>query len=149
MEWTTPEYQHHEKSREWYAIAGVIIFGVLVAEIILRDVLLIILTILGTIAFLLIGMRHPKDIHVEISSGGIRIDEEPHPFPSIQAFAVVESIGGYKLILQSTKRFTPYMIVPLAHDVDPHEVRDLLVKKLPEEDLHEPFSHLLFERLGF
>ncbi len=149
MEWITPEYRHYEKSREWYAVVGIIVVGALIGEIILGEVTLIILTILGTIAFLLIGMRHPQDLHVEISPAGIRIQGVLHPFPSIHGFAVVESFGGHKLILESTKRFEPYIIVPLADDVDPHELRDLLAEKLLEEDLKEPVSHLIFERIGF
>ncbi len=149
MEWVTPEYQHYEKSREWYAVVGIIVVGVLAAEVILGEVMLIILTILATVAFLLMAMRHPQDLRVEISRAGVRIGGELHPYPSLHGFAVVESIGGHKLILESTKRFTPYMIVPLGEEVDPHEVRDLLSQQLLEEDLREPVSHILFERLGF
>jgi hypothetical protein len=149
LEWITPEYRHYEKSREWYAVVGVIVVGLLIGEIIMGDITLIILTILATVAFLLLAMRHPQDLRVEISSGGVRIQGVLHPYPSLHGFAVVESFGGHKLILESTKRFTPYMIVPLAEDVDPHEVRDLLEKKLIEEDLREPLSHIIFERLGF
>jgi hypothetical protein len=149
MEWTTPEYQQHAKSREWYVVFGIIVLGILVAETLLGDVMIIILTILATIAFLLVSMRAPKDLHVEISRAGVRIQEVLHPFPSLHSFAVVESLGDHKLILESTKRFEPYIIVPLADDVNPHELRDLLAEKLLEEDLKEPLSHLIFERLGF
>jgi hypothetical protein len=149
MEWTTPEYRHYEKTREWYAVVGIIVLGALIGEIIVGDVMLVILTILATIAFLLMAMRHPQDLHVEISTAGVRIQGELHPYPSLRGFSVVESFGGHKLIIESTKRLTPYIIVPLADDVDPHEVRDLLAQKILEEDLREPFSHLIFERLGF
>jgi hypothetical protein len=149
MEWITPEYRHHEKSQEWYIVFGIIVAGILIGEIILEDIILIILTILGAIAFLLLAMRHPQDLHVEINSGGVSIQGVLHPFPSLHGFAVVESLGDHKLILESTKRFEPYIIVPLADDVDPHELRELLAEKLPEEDLREPVSHLIFERLGF
>ena len=149
MEWITPEYQHYEKSREWYVVVGIVVVGIIAGEIILGEVMLIILTILATIAFLLMAMRHPRDLHVEISPAGVRIQGDLHSFPSLRGFAVVESFGGHKLILESTKRLTPYMIVPLADDVDPHEVRDLLAEKLLEEDLREPLSHIIFERLGF
>lgn len=149
MEWITPEYRHYEKSREWYAVAGIIAAGVLLAEFILGDVMVIILTILIIVAFLLIAVRRPQDLHVEISRAGVRIQGELHPFPSLHSFSVVESFGGHKLILESTKRFTPYMIVPLADDVDPHEVRDLLAENILEEDHREPVSHIIFERLGF
>jgi hypothetical protein len=149
MEWVTAEYQHYEKSREWYAVVGIIIIGIIIAEVVLGEVLLIILTILATIAFLLVSMRHPKDLHVEISPAGVRIQGELHPYPSLHGFAVVESLGDHKLILESTKRLSPYMIVPLADDIDPHEVRDLLAEKILEEDLREPLSHIISERLGF
>jgi len=149
MEWLTPEYRHYEKSREWYAVVGIIVIGVLLAEIILGEIMLIILTILAAVAFLLLAIRHPQDLHVEISRAGVRIDGDLHPYPSLHGFSVVESFGGHKLILESTKRFTPYMIVPLGDEVDPHAVRDLLSEQLLEEDLREPISHILFERLGF
>jgi len=149
MEWVTPEYRHYEKSPEWYAVVGIIVIGVLIAEFILGDVLIIILTVLATVAFFLMAVRHPQDLHVEVSRAGVRIQGILHPLPSLHSFAVVESFGGHKLILESTKRFTPYMIVPLADDVDPHELRDMLAENLLEEDLREPLSHIIFERLGF
>lgn len=149
MEWVTPEYRHYEKTREWYAVAIIVVIGIIIAEVILGEVMLIILTILATIAFFLIAMRRPKDLRIEISRAGVRIGDELHPFPALHSFAVVESLGDHKLILESTKRLTPYMIVPLADEVDPHEVRDLLAEYIIEEDLREPLSHIIFERLGF
>jgi hypothetical protein len=149
MEWITPEYRHYEKTPEWYAVVGIIAVGLIVGEVILGEVMLVILTILATVTFFLVALRHPRDLHVEISRAGVRIDGELHPFPSLHSFAVVESLGGHKLILESTKRLTPYIIVPLADDVDPHDVRDLLAEQILEEDHKEPLSHIIFERLGF
>jgi uncharacterized membrane protein YbaN (DUF454 family) len=149
MEWITPEYTHYEKGRDWYVAVLIVAIGFVVAEAVLGEVILIVVTILATIAFLLLSIRKPQDLHVVLEQGGIRIGDVYHPFSLLQHFAVVESVSEYKIILESTKRFSPYMIVPLAPDIDPEEVRLFLSQKLEEADLREPLSHIIFERLGF
>jgi hypothetical protein len=149
MEWTTPEYTHYEKGRDWYIAVLIIAAGLILAEILLKEILLIIVTILGTIAFLLVALRKPEDLHVSLEETGVRIQQEFYPYSGLQRFSLAPSLSHFVLILESTKRYSPYMIVPLGDDVDPEEVRSYLLKKIEEGDLKEPFSHTIFERLGF
>ena len=53
-----------------------------------------------------------------------------------------------KMILRSKKKILPLIVFPIEgmHHLD---VRDFLLKYLPEVEMHEPVSHKIMEVLGF
>ena len=149
IEWQTPEYIHHEKGRDWYLVAIIIAVGVVAAEVVVGNFLIIVLTIIAITTFLLVAIRKPRIIPVRINASGVRIDTLFYSYAGLKQFSVVESIVVHKLILESTKSLSPYIIIPLGEGVEPDHVRELLKKHIGEIELHEPISHLLLERLGF
>jgi hypothetical protein len=149
MEWETLEHRYTEKTNDWFA-SVVLITGALVAvEFLFNNFLLITLTVVGTFAFLLLAVRRPDLVHVEIRSSGVRMGNTLYPYVSLDGFAVAEYPAERKLLLESNRSLMPLIVIPVPDEIHPDELRDLLAQYLPEKELHESLPHLLFERLGF
>lgn len=149
MEWEILEHRYTEKTNDWYA-SVILIAGALVAiEFLLNNFLLITLTVIGTFAFLLLAVRRPELMHVEVRNSGIRAGNILYPYVSLDGFAIGEYKEGRRLLLESNRRLMPLVVIPVSDDVSADELRDLLAQYLPEKELHESLPHLLFERLGF
>ncbi|OGZ05788.1 MAG: hypothetical protein A2942_00830 [Candidatus Lloydbacteria bacterium RIFCSPLOWO2_01_FULL_50_20] len=149
MEWETLEHKYTEKTNDWYA-SVILITGSLVAvEFLFNNFLLITLTVVGTFAFLLLAVRRPELVSVEVRSSGIRMGNTLYPYVSLDGFAITEHGEERKLLLESNRHLLPLIVVPISDEIYADELRDLLAQYLPEKELHESLPHLLFERLGF
>ncbi|MDO8520543.1 MAG: hypothetical protein Q7S52_00315 [bacterium] len=149
MQWETLEHQYKEKTNDWYA-SVIIIAGALIAiEFFLNNFLLITLTVVGTIAFLLLAVRRPELMHVEVGGRGVRAGNILYPYSSLDGFAIAEYPHERRLLLESNRHFLPLIVIPIPDEVATDDIHDTLVQYLPEKELHESFPHLLFERLGF
>lgn len=149
MEWETLEHRYTEKTNDWFA-SVILITGSLVAvEFLFNNFLLITLTFVGTFAFLLLAVRRPELMHVEVRSSGVRMGNILYPYVSLDGFAVAEYAEEKKLLLESNRHLMPLIVIPIPDTIHQDELRDLLAQYLPEKELHESLPHLLFERLGF
>lgn len=149
MDWETLEHRYIEKTNDWFA-SVILIAGSLVAvEFLFNNFLLIALTVIGTFAFLLLAVRRPALMHVEVRSSGIRAGNTLYPFVSLDGFAIAEYPMEKKLLLESNRNLMPLIVIPIPDEIEQDELRDLIAEYLPEKELHESLPHLLFERLGF
>lgn len=149
MEWEILEHRYVEKTNDWFASVILIAGSLVAAEFLFNDFLLITLTVIGTFAFLLLAVRRPEMMHVEIRPSGIRTGNTLYPFTSLDGFAVVDYKVGRKLLLESNRRLMPLIVIPVPKAIHPDVLRDMLADYLPEKELQESLPHLLFERLGF
>ena len=149
MEWETLEHRYTEKTNDWFASVILIAGSLIAVEFLFNNFLLIMLIAIGTFTFLLLSVRRPEMVHVEVRSSGIRVGNKLHPYVSLDGFSIVQYAEERKLLLESNRHLMPLIIVPIRSDVDHDELHDLLSQYLPEKELHESLPHLLFERLGF
>lgn len=149
MEWETLEHSYSKKTNDWYA-SVILIAGALVAvEFLFNNFLLITLTIVATFALLVLAVRRPELIHVEVRNNGIRVGNTLYPYVSLDGFTIARYHEEERLLLESNRHFMPLIVIPVADTIHPDDLRDLLAQYLPEKELHESLPHLLFERLGF
>lgn len=149
MEWDTLEHRYIKKTNDWYASVIVIAGAVIAVEFLVGNFVLIMLTLIGTIAFLLLVARQPNMMHVEIIKKGIRAGNTLYPFSDLDGFAIAEYEHERRLLLESNRQMVPLYIVPIASEIDADNLREVLSEYIPEKDLREPIPYLLFERLGF
>ena len=96
----------------------------------------------------LYGAKHAPELTIEIGERGIRVDNLLYPYLSLKSFWVTTNAQP-KLMIQSQKTFVPYIILPLAEDVDPLIVREVLLPFIEEQEHVEPLPHRLMDYLGF
>lgn len=149
MEWEALEHSYSEKTNDWYASAILISGSLIAVEFLLNNFLLITLTVIATIAFLLMAAKKPDIVRVQIRKNGIRVGEILYPYQMLEGFSVIEYTPERRLLLQSTRTFMPLIVIHVADEVDVEELHDELAHYLPEKELHESVPQLLMERFGF
>lgn len=150
MHWEVLEHPHIEKGKDWYASVVVITASLGALTIIANNWMLFTIIVLATIAFLLLAARPPELLNVDIRKKGVLVDKSFYPYNTLTHFNIIISNSGeHRIILQAEHFFAPLIIIPIAPEVDPDEVHDLLEEYIPVGELREPFLHMFFEKLGF
>jgi len=76
------------------------------------------------------------------------IGETLFPFLSLESFWIPHDHFPPKLLIKSHKTLMPFFEIYI-DDVDPEEVREILLKYIAETEHHESILKHLLERLGF
>ena len=147
--WETLEYEHKEKSSDWYWALGIIAVSIAITAVILDNVLFAVLILLGTFLAAVFATKKPDVIRCQINDRGVLINRTFYPYRELESFWVEDSFeGGEKLILKSRKTLMPHIIIPIA-DISPESAREALREFLEEEEMSEPLSQKIMELFGF
>ncbi len=147
--WEAPEHRHIEKSADWYWVLGIIATAASVVSIIMGNVLFGVVILLGMATMILVSYKHPRIVPFEITSQGVRVDNDLYLFSSLEAYAIdTSSSDDPQLILRSKHFFMQLLIIPIPEEfID--DIDWMMRTHLPQEHLVEPFSHRLLEFFGF
>ena len=149
VSWQGYEYDHHEKTSDWFWALGIIAISSAVTAIIFKNLLFALLILVGAFAIALFSAKRPHLVHFEISRRGIMIDDTLYPFNTLESFWIDEDEHGHQTLIVKSQRITvPYIIIPLQNAPE-NEMHEILSQQLLEEELHEPISHRILEFFGF
>jgi hypothetical protein len=147
--WEAPEHLHMEKTPDWYWILGILAIAGSVASILMHNILFGMVILLGAVTMMLVSHKKPRTIPYEISTRGIRIDNQLFPYTTLASFSLDEEHPhGAHLLVKSKKMLVPLLIIPVPEEYVVM-LDQLLATKLPEEHLEEPIAHRLLELVGF
>lgn len=149
IEWDAHEYEHRERSADWFWVVGIISVSITVVSIILGNIILGILILIGAITLSIFAKRPPKTLHVIIDQKGIAREKTLYPYETLQSFWIDTEHPHKKIILKSKKLLMPLIIIPLEDNADLEEVREKLSLYITEEYHSLPFIELVLEYLGF
>ena len=143
IEWEAEEYEHQQKTADWYWALGIIAFGFLFTAILLKNFLFAILVLLGSFTLAMFGARRPKTIHAAITARGIQVGATLYPYNNLSHFWInYDPPNVRELYLVSQKTFVPHISIPLGK-ADPNEIREHLLKFLNEEEIEEPIYEVI------
>ena len=146
--WQAYEFEHNEKTPDWFWIVGIIGGTLAVVAVVFNSILFAVLIVMGTISMILFGNKEPYLLDCEINKKGVRVHKTFYPYSNLDEFNVTEGYSP-KLILKSSKTFMPLITIPIA-DVPADEIIDTLSGVIKyEEELREPFAHIIMDYLGF
>jgi hypothetical protein len=148
LEWNAPEHSHVEKTTDWYWAVGIIAITAAGLTVILGNVIFGIFIIVAAGALVVRASKPPKVVHFEINDRGIIVDNILYPFLTLESFWIDAHDRPAKILLKSGKFFMPYISVPI-EEVDPEDVRTILLQYIAETEHVEPVTQKILERLGF
>ena len=134
---------HSQSKRTLYSIVAGLCMGALLIYLFQDNPLLSIIFLLAAVAMVLHSTKEPEPEKIVINHAGVRWGERHHKFKDLRSFWIEYQPGGLKeLILESHKWYLPHIKIPL-EDRSPVQLRNLMIKFLPEEE-HEYsiFDHL-------
>jgi len=149
ISWYAFEYKKREKTVDWYWAVIIISISIIVISVILHNILFALVIILSVFTLLMYSRRDPLMVEVDLGEKGIRVGKDLYPYLSLEAFWV-DSLDedDLKILLKSKKQIMPIISVPIS-EYSHEDVRNFLLEKLEEKELHEPLSQKVMEKLGF
>lgn len=150
--WHNQEYEHREKSPDWFWAVGIITVSAFIIAILFNNYILSILILLGGLCMILFGNKEPEHFRFEINGAGVLIDNVLYPFGTLHSFWVEngDHLGVPSvLLIRSSKPLVPLIHIPLIWDIDPEIVRAHLLEHIPEEQHRGSVSHRIMDFLGF
>lgn len=150
IRWIGYEYEHKEKTADWFWAISIIAICFSAIAIIYSNVLFGIFIIIASITMMLLSKNKPRVIEYVLSPKGIIIDNKLHLYSNLRSFWVETHNRSIPTIFIKTKHnLHGLFIIPLETDAaDPHDIRDYLLQALTEEHIYEPLSHRFMKFLG-
>lgn len=148
IKWSAPEYHHYERSNDWFWAVGIITICITILAFFFGNALFGILILLSAGILIFFVLRVPENVDYEISTRGITVGKELHPFLTLESFWIETRHGEPKIIFKSKKTIMPFIIIPI-HEESVDDVAAVLRNFIEEKELAEPVSHQLMEYLGF
>jgi hypothetical protein len=148
ISWNAPEHIHTEKKSDWYWIVGIITLSIAVVAFIFGNIITGIFVLVAAMTLVIHASKPPRVIYHEINDRGLIIHDTLYPFLELDSFWIPHDEPYPKIILKSRKTFMPFIIVYI-DEIDPEEVREVMLRYIAETEHHEPFLKHVLERLGF
>jgi hypothetical protein len=130
--WRAPEYEVFERDKKWYiymtlALAFVIGYAIYTNGIIMAITFILI----GVVGYIHIN-KAPRTLDFIITRDGLLAGREFFEFDNLLSFWIFYELEGKKVIsLRAKSHLVPYVYIPI-HEEDPVEIREILIKYLPE-----------------
>lgn len=148
IEWDAHEYEHKERSQDWFWAVGIISLSIVVASIIFGNVIFAILVAVSVFALTVFINRPPETVHVVIDEHGITRGKIHYPYSTLESYWLDSDHPHPKIILRSVKLLMPLITVPIGI-MDAEKLDEVLVQFLPEKYHSLPFVEKVLEYLGF
>lgn len=132
LEWTAPEAIKHPKGVVWFAIAGVLIVGLVLYAIRTQSLSMAMAFIVLAGVYVMTHHTETKPITIQITSLGLRVGGQVWEYNKLKAFWIVFKPPYVKTLkLKTTDRVMGELTLQLDGQ-SPATVRELLLKEIPE-----------------
>lgn len=134
ISWEVPEYETHERTRNWYIIAAVIGALLLVYAAITSNFLFAGIIIIGALVIILTDGKVPQKVRISLTDEGVEVGRKFYDYDEIKDFSIVykPKLGVKNLYFEFKTVVKPRLSIPLL-DRDPLIIRDKLLKYLQED----------------
>ena len=146
--WEAPAHFYVEKKTDWYWAVGIITLALAAVALMFGEILTGIFIIVAAVALVLHASKPPQRVYYEVNDRGLVFGDKLYPFLSLDSFWIPHDEPTPKLLLKSRKLFMPLIVIYI-DEVDPEEVREVLLKYIAETEHSEPFLSHVLERFGF
>jgi len=131
--WRSLEYEVQAKSQRWLFWTALLILAIVAWALYTNSpVMAITFILIGVSGYIFINKK-PKVIRFAITEDGLVAGNEIYDYYDIKSFWIFYEPGEIKAVSLILKgKLIPYLHIPLGEE-DPLEIRELLLKYLPEE----------------
>ncbi len=145
--WSAPEYEHKERSRDWYWALGVIVFASAATSAIFGNYFFALLILIGGGLLALFSIKQPDTVNYEINDKGVKINDQIYLYPNIKSFWIDRETSS--LFIRSERMFVPIISIPVEFGMMERLHDIFLEKKVVEEEMTDHPSEKILDRLGF
>jgi len=132
ISWEAWEFKHYPKNIGWYVTLISIAILVMAFFIIVENDIFAAISLGIIAALIIIFSRHaPQRVGIELTDRGITFGNLFYPHKQLKYFWVVHN-ENHKTLNFHTSAFVNNILILELEDQDPFEIRDFLIKHLPE-----------------
>jgi hypothetical protein len=153
VSWSAPEYEHKERSSDWFWALGIIVVASFGAAVIYGNYFFAVLILLAGILLGFFATKPPGVVEYELNNHGVLIRDRLYPYENIKSFWVATSSSRLPskptLFIKSERVFMPIISIPI-EDAWAEDIADIMLSKnIPEEEMAEHPSEKIMEYFGF
>ncbi len=143
--WHFPEFEKQVRSSAWYISVAVLTLIFLFLAFLDNNFLFAVIIVMAVVIIFLQSGKEPQDLKIEITEGGVKIEDKIYPYKDINKFFIIyEPPQISNLYLDLKSNLKPRVTIPLMNQ-NPVNIRDTLLLFLDEdvEKNDEPASDYL------
>jgi hypothetical protein len=148
ISWNAPSHIHTHKRSDWYWVVGIITLALAAVSLMFGEVITGILVIVAAVALVLHASHPAHVVTYHINDRGLVADDTLYPFLSLESFCIPHDHVPPRLIIKSRKTFMPLIVIYI-DEVEPEEIRQVMLTYIAETEHREPLLKLVLERIGF
>ena len=154
LNWSALEYEEKERSTDWFWALGVIVVAGAITAIIFNNYFFALFLIISGLLLGLFAIKKPEMVDYELNLKGFQIKNRLFPYEKIQGFWVQTELPNKTdvkptLFIKSERKFLPVLSIPINLELANQIKRIMMLKKVPEIEMHEHPSDGIMEYLGF
>jgi len=148
ISWTCRDHVPPQRSVIWFFCVGLIALALGTYAIWTQNFLFAAFIFIALFTIFFAGRREPKNFKIDIFPEGVKIDEKTLiPFTEVSSFWIFPGMQPPILNLKPKHRLKTNFHI-LLENIDPEDVRDVLLNYLPEKEEEYPFAERIAEMLG-
>ncbi len=152
FEWEGVEYEHNEKSPDWYWALGIIATAGVIASVLFANYLLAVLIVAAAAALALHAAKKPPVHRFALTEEGLHIGHELHPYQRMRSFAVLEYPDAADvppvLSIKTEHWLAPHLLIPL-NGVDADALYAYLLERVEEGEHPPTMADVVARWIGF
>jgi len=149
IHWNAPEFEHKEKTNDWYWTVGVIAVILSAWRFWVGDYMLAIFIVMAGLCLIMLGGHKPEQIDILIDEEGVVIGHKSYLWSNLLGYDMVSAGGKVTLILETNAKLVPVITLNIPSDIDPDEVNAIISEHVEVKDLQPSRSQAIFGFFGF
>ncbi len=146
LEWRAFEFEEVVRPPDWYVAVAIVTITLAVTSFLMGNGLFGIVIIVSSIALVLNAVKKPRELDYVINKTGVVVGPFSYSYGELSSFWIREE--DMTLLIKPKKITSTLITLPIA-DVPLEAVRQFLLLFLTEEEILEPLSQKIMERIGF
>ncbi len=134
ISWIVPEYETHERSKNWYILSSITALLLLLFAFFTANFLFAVIIIISAIVIILNDGQNPGKVRIILSDEGISIGKKFYDYDELDNFSIIfKPKAGIKNLYFEFKSAIRHRISIHLEKTDPLLVREYLLKYLTED----------------
>ena len=148
VSWRGYEYEHREKTRDWYYVLAIISISAAIAAVFFQNFLFAVLVIVAAFSIAVHAAHKPELKDFRIDGRGIKIGSKFYSYENIDSFWLKTGEKNSELFIELKRAVLPLIILPVDNQSS-DEAKDILSSYLPEKEQMIPFTQTITDFFGF
>jgi hypothetical protein len=148
LQWSLPEFEEKERSRDWYWALGMIVICGAIAAVIYGNYFFAALIILGGILLGFFASKKPQIVDYELNERGLKVGKSLYPYDTIKSFNVYVGPKSH-LVIHTAGILMPILAIPVEEQDTELILEIMLNNGVAPDDIRPHASETIMDRLGF